>query len=142
MTNGNVLWLTVRFSLICLIVVIALWSTLCSVYRITCQLCSDIFIGESSRIVHDRLSEHLRFANNPIAPSYNEEAMAVHYYRQKHLGETANLKFELIKTESNSVLRKIYEAFYICKEKPIINDKSEVKILHRLLVQGDVILSR
>ena len=60
----------------------------------------------SSRTVHDRLSEHLRFANNPIAPSYNEEAMAVHY-RQKHLGETANLKFELIKTESNTVLRKI-----------------------------------
>ena len=26
--------------------------------------------------------------------------MAVHY-RQKHLGETANSKFELIKTESN-----------------------------------------
>ena len=67
--------------------------------------------------------------------------MAVHY-RQKHLGETANLKFELIKTESNAVLRKIYEAFYICKEKPIINDKSEVKILHRFLVQGDVILTR
>ena len=57
------------------------------VYRITCQLCSDIYIGESSRTVHDRLSEHLRFANNPIAPSYNEEAMAVHY-RQKHLGES------------------------------------------------------
>ena len=110
-------------------------------YRITCQLCSDIYIGESSRTVHDRLSEHLRFANNPIAPSYNEEVMAVHY-RQKHLGETANLKFELIKTESNTVLRKIYEAFYICKEKPIINDKSEVKILHRFLVQGDVILTR
>ena len=48
-------------------------------------------LGKSSRTVHDRLSEHLRFANNPIAPSYNEEAMAVHY-GQKHLGETANLK--------------------------------------------------
>ena len=98
------------------------------VYRITCQLCSDIYIciGESSRTVHDRLSEHLRFDNNPIAPSYNEEAMAVHY-RQKHLGETANLKFELIKTDSNKVLRKIYEAFYICKEKPIINDKSKLR---------------
>ena len=53
--------------------------------------------------------------------------MAVHH-SQKHLGETANLKFELIKTESNTVLSKIYEAFYICKETPIINDKSEVKI--------------
>ena len=109
------------------------------VYRITCQLCSDINIGESSRTVHDRLSEHLRFANNPIAPSYNEEAMAVHY---RHLGKTPNLKFELIKTESNTVLRKIYEAFYICKEKPIFNNQSEVKRLHRFLVQGDVILTR
>ena len=72
--------------------------------------------GDVLQYLHDRLSEHLRFANNPIAPSYNEEGMAV-YYRQKHLGETANLKFELIKTESNTVLRKIYEAFYICKDE-------------------------
>ena len=62
--------------------------------------------------------------------------MAVRY-RHKHLGETANLKFELIKTESNTVLRKIYEAFYICKEKPIINYK-----YYMFLVQGDVILTR
>ena len=100
-------------------------------YMITCQLCSDIYIGESSRTVHDRLSEHWRFANNPIAPSYNEEAMAVQctmYIIDKNIwGETANLKFELIKQK---VIRKIYEAFYICKEKPIIKDKSEVKILH------------
>ena len=54
----------------------------------------------------------------------------------------SKLKFDLIKTESNTFLRKIYEAFYICKEKPIINDQSEVKILHRFLVQGDVILTR
>ena len=67
--------------------------------------------------------------------------MAVHY-RKKHFGETAKLKFYLIKTESNTDLRKIYEAFYICKEKPIINDKSEVKISHRFLVQGDFILTR
>ena len=83
----------------------------------------------------------MRFANNSIALSYDDEAVAV-YYRQKHLGETAKLKFELIKTESNTVLRKIYEVFYICKEKPIINDQSEVMILHRFLVQGDVILTR
>ena len=66
--------------------------------------------------------------------------MAVHY-RQKHLGETAKLKFELIKTKSNTVLRKKYETFYICKEKPKINYKSGVKILHTFLVQGDVILT-
>ena len=84
---------------------------------ITCQLCNDIYIGESSRTVHDRLSEHLRFANNPIAPSYNEEAMAVHY-RQKHMGATANLKFELIKTESNTVFKKYMRRFIFVKKSP------------------------
>ena len=40
----------------------------------------------------------MRFANNPIAPSYKEEAMAVQlHYRLKHSGDTAKLKFELIK---------------------------------------------
>ena len=95
MTNGNVLWLTAKFALICLIVVIALWSTLCIGSPVNCAA---IFtLGKAAEL--------LRFGNNPIAPSYNEEAMAVHY-RQKHLGETANLKFE------------IYEAFYICKKSP------------------------
>ena len=120
---------------------IALWSTLCIGSPVNCAAIFTLGKAAELYMIDDRLSEHLRFANNPIAPSYNEEAMAVHY-RQKHLGETANLKFELIKTESNTVLRKINEAFYICKEKPIINDKSEVKILHRFLVQGDVILTR
>ena len=56
--------------------------------------------------------------------------MAVHY-RQKYSGDRANLKFELITTECNTVLRKIYEAFYIYNQKPEINDKSEVKLVHR-----------
>ena len=41
-----------------------------------------------------------------------DEAMAVHY-RQKHSGDRANFKFELITAKCNTVLRKIYEAFYI-----------------------------
>ena len=51
---------------------------------------------------------------------------------------TSHIFLELYYT----VLRKIHEAFHICKEKPIINDKSKVKIIHRFLVQGDVILTR
>ena len=69
--------------------------------------------------------------------------MQIHFV---HFGKFVTfLKFSNfggVETESNTVLKKLYEAFYICKEKPIINDKSEVKILHRFLVQGDVILTR
>ena len=43
--------------------------------------------------------------------------MAVHFIDKNQLGEPANLKFELLKTEGNTVLRKIREPFYICKEK-------------------------
>ena len=64
-------------------------------YRIKCQLCNEWYIGESCRTVHDRLSEHLRFANNPLAPSYLEEAMAVHY-RRKHEGEGPDLSLKLL----------------------------------------------
>ena len=88
-------------------------------YRIICQLCSERYIGESCRTVHDRLSEHLRFANNPSAPSYLEEAMAVHY-RGRHEGEGPDLKFEVIRTESNTILRKIFEAYFIYNQKPEI----------------------
>ena len=111
-------------------------------YRIKCQLCNERYIGESCRTVHDRLSEHLHFANNPSAPSYLEEAMAVHY-RRRHEGEGLgpDLKFEVIRTESNTILRKIFEAYFIYNQKPEINDKSEIKLLQRFLVNGDVIHS-
>ena len=35
------------------------------VYLITCILCNQQYVGESGRSVHDRLSEHLRYAKNP-----------------------------------------------------------------------------
>ena len=46
-----------------------------------------------------------------------------------------------IRTESNTILRKIFEAYFIYNQKPEINDKSEIKILQRFLVNGDVIHS-
>ena len=54
-------------------------STMCPIYEITCNLCSKQYVGESSRSLNERLSEHLRFATNPTTESYKEEAMTVHY---------------------------------------------------------------
>ena len=53
----------------------------------------------------------------------------------------ADLKFEILRTEPNTLLRKIYEAFYIYMHKPEMNDKSECKLLERFLVEGDVNLN-
>ena len=97
------------------------------------------YVGESCRSLHDRLSEHLRFATNADSPSYEEEAMAIHY-RQVHPGTAPDLGFEIIRTESNTILRKIYEAYFIFNLKPEMNDKEECKLLQRFLVKGDVIV--
>ena len=49
------------------------------VYLITCLLCQEQYVGESSRTLHDCLSEHLRFATSPDNKNYKDEALALHY---------------------------------------------------------------
>ena len=68
------------------------------VYLITCNLCQETYCGESSRSLHDRLSEHLLFATNPTKISYKDQALAIHY-RDNHYGP--NLSFQLLKTTKN-----------------------------------------
>ena len=58
-----------------------------------------------------------------------------------HPGMVPDLTFELLRTESNTVLRKIYEAYFIFNLKPDINDKEECKLLQRFLVKGSVIVT-
>ena len=99
-------------------------SKVCPIYKITCNLCEQFYVGESSRSLHDRLGEHLRFASNPTGPSYTEETFADHY-RVHHPGQSPDLTFELSGLETNTVIRKIYEAHYIFTLRPEINDKEE-----------------
>ena len=77
-------------------------ATACPLYKITCNLCDEIYVGESCRTLHDRMGEHLRYANNPSAASYKDEAFAVHY-RDNHQGADPSLSFELLGTERNTV---------------------------------------
>ena len=107
------------------------------VYQITCVLCNQIYSGESSTSLNERLSEHWRFASNPNKPSYKEEALAV-YYREHHHNIKLNLKFKLlyytIYSVRNTIMRKIHEAFVINNLKPQINDKEECISVKRFLV--------
>ena len=99
---------------------------MCPIYQITCNLCNELYIGESSRSLHDRLEEHLWFATNPSNPSYKNEAFAAHY-GQHHPGQTPDLAFKLTKTERNTILRKVYEAMLIYEYKPSEMIKKNVK---------------
>ena len=112
-------------------------SIACPIYHITCNLCGESYVGESCRTLHDRMSEHLRFASNPSSASYKDEAFAVHY-RESHPGMKPDLNFELLETERNTVMRKIKESMYIFDKNPSINDKTECIMLQRFLIKGDV----
>ena len=103
------------------------------VYRITCNICREIYIGETGRTAKDRFGEHLRYATSPTAKSYSEMAFAVHY-RQYHDKTEPDLTFEIIITESRILYRKIIEAYYINREKPAINLKEELTDLCRFLI--------
>ena len=77
--------------------------------------------------------EHWRFASNPDKPSYREEALAVHY-RENHHNSPPSLKFKLLYTVRNTIMRKIHEAFVINNLKPQINDKDVCIFVKRFLV--------
>ena len=103
------------------------------VYRITCNICTEIYIGETGRTAKDRFGEHLRYATSPTLKSYTEMAFAVHY-RQYHNNTVPDLMFEIITTETRILYRKIIEAYYINREKPAINLKEELTDLSRFLI--------
>ena len=101
---------------------------MCPIYQITCNLCNELYIGESSRSLHDRLGEHMRFATNSSSPSYKNEAFAAHNGQHQPV-QTPDLTFKLMTTERDTILRKVYEAMLIYEYKPSINVKEECKVL-------------
>ena len=105
------------------------------IYRITCNLCCQFYVGESSRSLHERLGEHLRYASNPTCNSYKDEALAIHY-KEQHPSLSPDLMFELLGTESNTIIRKVLEAHFIFALKPEINNKEECTLLQRFLLQS------
>ena len=110
-------------------------STSHPVYQITCRLCNEIYCGGSSRSLHERLSEHLRYASSPEKASYRDEALATHY-REHHPGLSPLLSFKLLHVERNTIMRKILEAYTISKLNPTINDRNECIDIKRFLIDS------
>ena len=118
-------------------------SILGPVYKIICNLCQQVYIGETSRTAHERLMEHRRYATSP--DTYPEEALSVHYKEFHRLSPDKDepnkaayvkpdLTFSILCRELSTVKRKIKEAFYIVNQKPEINNKEECSVLERYLV--------
>ena len=66
------------------------------VYKIKCNICQEVYIGEASRTPHERLMEHNRLAANP--GKYPNEALYQHY-ETFHPGKTPDLVFSILDKE-------------------------------------------
>ena len=103
------------------------------VYCITCKLCNQRYVGETGRTIHERLSEHLRYANNPTSNSYSDEALAQHY-TNFHPSTVSDLSFSVLCKETNVIKRKILESYFINHFKPEINNRDECISVKRFLI--------
>ena len=99
------------------------------VYKITCLLCKEDYIGSTTRFLHERIAEHVRAARN--TSSYPHYALSSHY-RMKHHGSTPQLEVHTLGQFFSELDTRIGEATLIEKEKPIINQKQESDLLYTL----------
>ena len=103
------------------------------VYRIHCTLCGEDYVGETGRTLYERLIEHWRFASNPTMKSYKEKTIAKHYLTE-HPNLEPDLKFEILYRESNTLKRKVQEAYCILHTKPSINEKQEMETVQKFIL--------
>ena len=98
-------------------------SVRCVVYVVKCEICQDIYVGETYRSCHDRFSDHLRAAKKP--DTYPDNAIGKHY-GEDHPGLAPLISFKILQTKLNSTLkRKVVEALFIRELKPALNNKLE-----------------
>ena len=103
-----------------------------AVYLVTCELCREMYCGETERSLHSRLMEHQRAAQNPVADPDN--AVGQHYMR-RHPKQIPKLSYKLLDIQPVTVRRKIVEEIYILREKTAINDRTELSYLCKYLIQ-------
>ena len=112
---------------ICPIIVNGTCNKRGAVYELVCRLCTtgDMkYQGEADRPVHFRIQEHLRVASNPL--SYPNNAIG-QYYSKYHHNCKLSLEVSILDILQHTTKRKLSEAIHIHKNKPNLNDKSELE---------------
>ena len=86
-----------------------------AVYQITCKNCNQHYIVSTTRFIHDRVKEHLKSDNSSV---------------KKHTSRRQNkdykgIEVKIIVLENDPVNLRLFEAFYIRKNKPTFNSREE-----------------
>ena len=93
---------------------------------------SDVkYQGETDRPLHQRLKEHVRAAANPTA--YPDNALGQHY-AELHINCSVKIHAYILDIQQKTSRRKLSEALFIHKNKPTLNDKSELKSVVKFIV--------
>ncbi|XGW17788.1 hypothetical protein V3C99_002406, partial [Haemonchus contortus] len=98
------------------------------VYRITCRVCGDEYIGETARPLHVRVKEHM-YGMRRLKKS---TALGSHRI-QKHNGDDFEVTVEVVAQESQVCARKTLEAFWIQVTNPKMNRREECLAITREL---------
>jgi len=79
------------------------------IYKLTCNTCQGVYIGQTGRTTDTRYKEHVRYirSNNP------QSAYALHILNNRHEYGTKEQIMELIKVCSKGKLMKCWESMYI-----------------------------
>ncbi|KAK6740014.1 hypothetical protein RB195_008467 [Necator americanus] len=90
------------------------------VYRITCRLCGDDYIGETGRPLCIRVKEHL----DGLAKSKTFTPLGAHR-RICHPNSEVEVEVRILSYESEITARRTLEAFWITAKSPKMNKKDE-----------------
>ena len=100
------------------------------VYQLNCE-CGEIYIGESGRPLHIRITEHLRVIARPHLKSHIDKPLATHRM-EKHTTQPS-VTVTILHCCTSTVKRRIMEAFAIKTFQPKLNKKQEMLEAMRLI---------
>lgn len=98
------------------------------IYKIECNECSEIYIGQTSRNIKTRYEEHESHIkkNRPT-----KSAVALHVIENQHVCTIENLT--LVKQVNNKRKLDAYESIYMHKHNSILMNTMEAPIMSNLI---------
>ena len=91
------------------------------VYLFKCRCCSTSYVGQTTRHLHTRVTEHLGISPITVKPS-SSPVMSSIFSHLKTTGHTANFDdFEILSSCSDDRELMIHESLLISKLKPTLN---------------------
>lgn len=98
------------------------------IYKITCNNCNDVYIGQTSRNIITRFEEH---NNHIIKNRPTKSAVALHVIENQHKCKIENLS--LVKQVNDKQKLDAYESIYMHKNQEFLMNTMEAPVISNLI---------